>query len=740
MAPAAITSPATFLPDDLKLNSILEPPKVAGPRLSASKVICTLGPACRNVDTLEAMINAGMSAARVDLTWGPPEYHVQSLRNLQEAMLRTKRLCATIVDTVGREVVVRTEHELDEEGWPIHTTVTHIEAGQEVRLTSDPNARLSGGCLPVTFPFEEICQQGDAFFVGRYLASGADDSSVWLEAKRVEGHEVICEANNSAELSGLLTVLHAERHGEGLNPTNLPLLSEHDTSAIRYIADRFPDLDFLALTFTRSGEDVEEARAMLHQLDLDHVKILAKVEDASALHEFDSILTAADGIVLSRGNLGLDVAPEKMARVQKCVISACNLLGKPVIMTRIVDTMDVSPRPTRAEATDVANAVLDGTDAFLLGAETLRGRFPVPTVSIVSAIAREAEVVFDHEAVYDNLIAIASQADEDADGHHQGQFLASPNESMASMPASPSPAMSGDNELAESSLPTAIPPHMRQANLNHGLPSTASLGRLHKLTDQNHIPESKSMLKLATDDIRRTQRLEAVASTGVRAAGKIGASLIITYSHSGRTASLVAKYRPSMPVVALMVPRLISSGQKWQLYGLSAARQLQIVRGVIPMLGAPMAGASDQLLAQAVGAAAARGLVGPDDHVVCILSQKDDLVVEALSVDSLGSGIKAAARESDDARSLASSEPPGCLAASSDNQSAGGSALPSAAGNPLLGKLDVSSTHGNGRNGSGSSPMGDALPHTSPLHAVSPTAGSREASGGDGNTSGAKGA
>jgi hypothetical protein len=161
---------------------------------------------------------------------------------------------------------------------------------------------------------------------------------------------------------------------------------------------------------------------------------------------------------------------------------------------------------------------------------------------------------------------------------------------------------------------------------------------------------------------------------------------------------------------------------------------------------------------------------------VCILSQKDDLVVEALSVDSLGSGIKvttfglnpawricpgsrinktqsaefkllsgvqcslkAAARESDDARSLASSEPPGCLAASSDNQSAGGSALPSAAGNPLLAKLDVS-TRGNGRNGSGSSPMGDALPHTSPLHAVSPTAGSRETSGGDGNNSGAKGA
>lgn len=678
------------------------------------------------MDTLVEMLNVGMTAARVDLTWGPPEYHVQWLKNLKEAMQRTKRLCATIVDTVGREVLVRTEYELDKDGWPVHTSTTSITQGQEVRLTADPNAKLSSSCLPITFPFEHIAHAGDTFFVGRYLASGADDSSVWLEVTRIEGRDVVCEAKNSSELSGLLTILHAEHpdRGGGLNYTDLPLLSEHDEAALRYIAERVPDLDLVSLTFTRSGADVEEARAFLHNdLGLEHVKILAKLEDAAALAEFDSITAMADGIILSRGNLGLDVAPEKMARVQKSIISACNLLGLPIVMTRILDTMVVSPRPTRAEATDVANAVLDGADAFMLGAETLRGRFPVATVSTVSAIAREAELVFDHEAVYDNLIGIASQADADGEGHRKGLYMGTPDDSQGSLHPEVSSPMVADGELGEAQLPT----------LHHGLPSTVSVGRLRKLTNQSQqSASSHTLTKLAWEEARRTHRLESVASTGVRAATKIGARLIITYSHSGRTASLVAKYRPSMPVIALMVPRLIQKGMKWQLYGLSAARQLQIVRGVIPLLGAPMAGASDRLLRQAVEAAAARGLVGPNDHVVCILSQKDDLVVQALSVDSLGNGFDTGPRADEQAALLAAPGPPGASDSARTEGSSGDKGT--GGGKPALGSLRMPSRSVSrsislaGRNGDGGGVTPSALSYDSPMH-VSP---SEAGEGGDG--------
>ncbi len=127
---------------------------------------------------------------------------------------------------------------------------------------------------------------------------------------------------------------------------DLPLLSEHDVHAIRDITTQF-EVDFVALTFTRDGEDVDGLRDFLDKLSLEQTKILAKVENQAALYNFAGIATAADGVIISRGNMGLDVAPEKMARVQKEVISKCNLLGKPVIITRVVDTMATAPRPTR---------------------------------------------------------------------------------------------------------------------------------------------------------------------------------------------------------------------------------------------------------------------------------------------------------------------------------------------------------------------------------------------------------
>mmetsp|Transcript_1064 Transcript_1064/g.3258 ORF Transcript_1064/g.3258 Transcript_1064/m.3258 type:complete len:747 (+) Transcript_1064:279-2519(+) len=615
-----ITAPTHF-PKSTDMPSLLEPPSDDDSLPSATKVVCTLGPASRSVERMIELLEAGMTLARVDLTWGSLDYHKQSLRNLSEAMQQTGMLCAVIIDIVGREVLVTMDFEDDEEGWPVSQESIPIKAGQEIRLTPDLDAKMSSEVFPVSYNrFAELCSEEDTFFVGRYLASGADDSSIFMKVVRIEGGDVVCQAQNDSELSGLLTVLHSGDEagsGGGLNLTDLPLLSDTDVAALKSLAEEGVEFHFLALTFTRSGADVREARKLLADLGLSHVKILAKVEDASALHEFDSISGEADGLVLSRGNLGLDIAPEKMARVQKAFIAACNLLGKPVIMTRILDTMTFSPRPTRAEATDVANAVLDGVDAVMLGAETLRGKFPVETVAQTVSICRQAEQEYDNFAHYENLSNIATRAQEEQTAEADRTLADSHSNSEASFQLADGGGRGGGGGGA---------PFTTFEALQHSMASQRNLRGEAEMSYRN-------IQVLAREEMNRMYRLEFVAAAAVRTAEKVQAGLIIVLSHSGRTAALVAKYRPAMPIIALVIPRVICRDHKWVLTGLASARQTLVNRGVVPLLGAPMfGGSSETLLQQAIDAAASRGLVKPHQSVVCVLSLKSDLVVEILPV------------------------------------------------------------------------------------------------------------
>lgn len=605
-----LTAPTHFLKCS-DMSSLLTPSQDGQQTPSATKVVCTLGPSSRSVEALVELLEAGMTLARVDLTWGSVDYHKQTLRNLSVAMHKTHILCAVIVDISGRQVLVKMDASIDEYGWETSRTSISIKAGQEVRITPDQSVDASSEVLPVSYPhYAEMCQEGDTFFVGRYLTSGADDSSIYLRVERICGTDVICKAQTSSDLVGLLTVIHARGHGDmGLNMTKLPLLSQRDIEGIRSIAASKLKFHFLALTHTRTGEDMSEARRFLSELSLNHVKILAKIEDAAALCEFEAISDRADGLILSRGNLGLDVAPEKMARVQKAFIAACNLMGKPVVMTRIVDTMTAFPRPTRAEATDVANAVLDGVDAFMLGAETLRGKFPAETVAQVLSIAKVAEQEFDHDAHYENLTAIVqkTQAQEDRS--------MTPAESVPFLQNAAMRAQRGGQDPSESSGGLQL------------RPSLSSIPSHHSIASQRSIDSATA----AAAGARRRHNLEAVAATAMRTGAKVQAGLIIAVSHSGRMAALIAKYRPSMPVIALIIPRVVRRNNRWVIEGIASAHQTLINRGVIPLLGAPMfGGGSAQLLQQAIDTAASRGLVRPDQHVVCVLSLKSSLTVQVV--------------------------------------------------------------------------------------------------------------
>mmetsp|Transcript_1706 Transcript_1706/g.4345 ORF Transcript_1706/g.4345 Transcript_1706/m.4345 type:complete len:674 (+) Transcript_1706:198-2219(+) len=584
--------------------SVLEPMAAFPKFFPGTKVCGIMGPATHDVDTLVDMLNAGMTSARVDLTWGPPEYHKRSLRMLMEACKRTKRLCGVMVDTLGREIYVKRKFELDENGWPFSGEAMHFQKGEILTLTTR-DTEAEHNLLPITYEgLPEMCEPGDQVFIGRYLCTGAESASCYARVLEVQGTEIVCELESEAVLKGLLTLFHIERSSDVvINKQNqLPILPQSDLDAIACIGEEF-EIDWLCLSFTRCAADVIQARKALDEMGMKGTKILAKIETRQSLLEFRHILKYADGIILSRGNMGLDIPPEKMCLVQKTIISACNMVGKPAFITRVVDTMANTPRPTRAEATDVANAVLDGVDGILLGAETLRGLYPVDTVRTVVSITIQGEKNFDNQAHFEFLME--ETLDDTSD---EG-------------------LMHGDMQgPSAGSIPNRI------------LVTEASVGSFSNLSRMGaHTGSGTSMSSMAGFPYAghtALSKLEAICSSAVRAADKCAAKLIIVFTNSGRTAQLVAKYRPPMPILTMVIPTLSTDGLKWRLLGRAVARQCQAVRGVCPVLAAPFPNGED-VLREALGHAMTMEMVAMGDKVVCIQKMADELSLKILAVEDM---------------------------------------------------------------------------------------------------------
>jgi pyruvate kinase len=437
-----------LLEEPIRLASILE---ASAPKAfsALTKIIGTLGPQSRSVEAIEDLLRAGMSVARFDFSWGNEAYHQETLENLRQAVRNTRRLCAVMLDTVGPELCVVNSEEVEIE----------LVEGAVVVLTADQTIKASNKILSVnSAALVTAVKPKDTIFLGHYLFTGSETTSVWLEVKEVKERDVVCTVKNTSW---------------GLH--------NH--------------IDFLSLSFTRHADDVREARKLLDKLgDLSQTQIFAKIENYEGLVHFDDILKEADGVIISRGTLGIDLPPEKVFLFQKVAIQKCNRAGKPAIVTRVVDSMVDNPRPTRAEATDVANAVLDGADGILLGAETLRGLYPVETITTIYNICGEAEKVFNQAVYFKRAIK-----------------------------GTPEPM----------------------------------------------------------------QALESIASSAVRAATKVRASVIVVFTSSGRAARLIAKYRPTMPVLCVVVPRLTTNHLRWSFTGAFQARQCLVVRGLFPMLADP---------------------------------------------------------------------------------------------------------------------------------------------------------
>ncbi|XP_065854854.1 pyruvate kinase 2, cytosolic-like [Euphorbia lathyris] len=511
----------------LRLSSVLSPSKPSY-LSSLTKIVGTLGPNSRSIETIEACLNAGMSVARFDFSWLDGDYHQETLNNLRQAMRNTMKLCAVMVDTIGPDLPI-----CNQTGKPIE-----LKANDQLVITSDVSKQPSSDVLPVDYPrLAETLKKGDTVFVGQYLFTGSENTSVWLEVLETRGQDVICIVKNTATLSGFV-LLHVSKV-----LATLPTLSQNDKQIISEWGSR-NKVDFISLSFTRNVEDVRELRDFLRKHNLQETQVFAKIQSVEGLRHFDEILEEADGIILGRGNLGIDLPPEKVFLFQKSAAHKCNMAGKPVMISRVVDSMTGNLRPTRAEATDVANAVLDGADGILLGAETLRGLYPIETVKTVGRICAEAETVCNHSL------------------------------------------------------------HFKRINKHVGEPMSEA---------------------------------ESVASSAVRTAMKVHAAIIVAFTSSGRAARLIAKYRPPVPVFAIVIPKLRSDSLKWTFSGSAQARHLLGVRGVYPILASPQmtsgGGPSEEsALKVALDHGKSVGLLKHNDRVVVFEKIGDSYVVKIVEL------------------------------------------------------------------------------------------------------------
>jgi len=483
-----------------------------------TKIVCTLGPSSRDLDTLKKLLRAGMNVARFNFSHGTHEYHQETLDNLRAACKATNIFCATLLDTKGPEI--RTG--LLENGEPVY-----LKLGDIVTLDTDYTKHGNANLITCSYP-----RLAEDVVVGSNIL--AADGSITLKVLSCDpaSGTVQCRSENNAKLG--------EKKNMNLPGVvvDLPTITEKDKDDLINWGVK-NDVDFIAPSFVRKGSDVTLIRQVLGEAGR-NIKIISKVENNEGLDNFEDILRESDGIMVARGDLGMEIPMEKMFMVQKRMIERCNVLGKPVITaTQMLESMTMNPRPTRAEATDVANAVLDGTDCVMLSGETAAGPYPVDAVKVMASVCAEAEAFIDYPTAFLNLIK------------------------------------------------------------------------------QVPIPMSVQ---------------ESLASSSVRTAHKVMAKLIIVLSSTGRTARLVAKYKPSMPVLAVCVSP--DGTEEGLLDAQRIARQSLNQRSLVPLVGPLITGPLKlkAMMSEALEYAKKVGLVEDGDYVVGLHKVEDDAIMKIMCV------------------------------------------------------------------------------------------------------------
>eukprot|EP00928_Gymnodinium_smaydae_P081134 TRINITY_DN64703_c0_g1_i1.p1 TRINITY_DN64703_c0_g1~~TRINITY_DN64703_c0_g1_i1.p1 ORF type:complete len:582 (+),score=149.83 TRINITY_DN64703_c0_g1_i1:39-1748(+) len=429
-----------------------------------AKIVCTIGPKVANERDLDMLMAAGMNVARFNFSHGEYDWFADTFALIRKVEAQRGRSdIAIALDTKGPEIRTGQLKEGSPSGNPGFTL--NIKPGDELVFSTDASLASTGDAKTVYIDYADI---------GNTLSAGdpmmVDDGL--LEFRVVEAGDgyVRATAVNGGQLG--------ERKGVNLPGASvtLPAVSEKDRRDLAFGAEQGVDLVFAS--FVRKAEHVHELRAALGPHGK-NVKIISKIENLEGVQNFDAILAVSDGIMVARGDLGIEIPAPKVLVAQKLMITKCNMVGKPVICaTQMLDSMVSNPRPTRAEVSDVANAIIDGSDAVMLSGETAKGAYPKEAVTSMSGIVREAEAAIDPEDL------------------ERRQQLVMPK---------PAPSM------------------------------------------------------------------EAVSAAAARTAEDQGASLVMVVTETGAAPQLAAKYRPTVPIVAVCNDAAV-------------ARQCALLRGVIPIV------------------------------------------------------------------------------------------------------------------------------------------------------------
>ena len=336
-----------------------------------TKIICTLGPAVDSEDMIRTLIRTGMDAARFNFSHGSHPEHLERLNMLKSVRDAMGRPVATILDTKGPEIRIKS----------FETKTVTLEPGDTFTLTTE-DVVGNQGWVSVTYPqLHQELQPGQEILI--------DDGLVAIRVDRIEDTKIICTVENGGTLSANKSINIPGVH------IHLPALTEKDVDDIRFGVEN--DFDFIAASFVRRAADVEAVRAVLHDCGGDSVRIIAKIENQEGVDNIDEILQAADGIMVARGDLGVEIPAARVPILQKQMIRKGLQEGKPVITaTQMLDSMMRNPRPTRAEVSDVANAVYDGTGSVMLSGETAGGKYPVEALTAMVGIVTETESAIDY--------------------------------------------------------------------------------------------------------------------------------------------------------------------------------------------------------------------------------------------------------------------------------------------------------------------------------------------------------
>ncbi len=337
-----------------------------------TKIICTIGPASDSEEKLKELILAGMNVARFNFSHGTHEQHKEKFDRLIKVSNDMKLPIATLLDTKGPEIRLKT----------IEGGKTELVSGQKFILTTD---EVEGSNERVSITYKELKND---ISVGTTIL--IDDGLIEMVVEAMEDTDIICKVINGGKIS----------NHKGVNVPgailSMPYISETDRSDIIFGCEM--GYDYLAASFTRCKEDIIQVREIIKE-NSSTMKIIAKIENMQGLNNLDEILEVADGIMVARGDMGVEIPMEEVPVVQKEMIKKAEALGKHVITaTQMLESMITNPRPTRAETTDVANAIYDGTTAIMLSGETAAGSYPVEAVKTMSRIAERTERDIDYSS------------------------------------------------------------------------------------------------------------------------------------------------------------------------------------------------------------------------------------------------------------------------------------------------------------------------------------------------------